>query len=94
MKTIRSMKITKALMKKVLYQANQKFNTGPGDIYTVDALREVGLADYAKILAELRKRKYITESGEPDYYRVTHRGEMFGTGQKCPCRECDPKAYR
>lgn len=87
------MKITKKLLKTVLYQAYYQADNGPCDIYRVYALRDVAVADYGKILQLLSKDRYIIESGEPDYYKVTHRGEMFGTGQKCPCRECRPKDY-
>jgi predicted transcriptional regulator len=88
-----ALKITKKLLKTVLYQANQKYNNGPGDVFTVSALRSASLAEYQKVLDALTKDGYLEESGEPDYYKVTHRGEMFGTGQKCPCKECRPQDY-
>ena len=86
-------KITKKLMQRVLFQAYQKFNSGPGDIYTVPDLRNCEISDYVKLLDSLTQHGYIRESGEPDHHFITHRGEMFGTGQNCPCRECKPKDY-
>lgn len=87
------MKITKSILKRVLYQAHQEFGSSPGDIYKVHALRDYELSEYEKVIKELLDGDYIRESLEPDYFFVTHRGEMFGTSQKCPCRECKPKDY-
>ncbi len=88
------MRVTNALMKQALFQANQRFQNGPGDLYTVSSLRDLSIPDYEKVIDALQKKQYVRESGEPEFYVLTHRGEMFGTGQNCPCKECRPQNYR
>ena len=84
----------KKVIKSTLYQVHQRYGNGPADVYAVDAMRGVPLEKYETLLAEMLEKKLLEHTGEPDYYRVTHLGEMIGTGQSCPCSICRPQDYK
>lgn len=84
----------KKIIKQTLYQVYQKYSYGPADVYAVDAMRGVELAEYEKLLAEMLEKKLLEPTMEPDYYRITHVGEMVGNGDHCTCNQCRPQDYR
>lgn len=84
----------KKIIKSTLYQVYQKYQSGPADVYAVNAMKDVPLAQYDRLLAEMLEKELLEVTGEPDYYRLTHLGEMVGNGDHCTCRICRPQDYR
>lgn len=71
------MQITDELMRQVLHQAFP-FGDGIKDIYAEAwCLRDVSPDDYHRLVGTMVERNLIEESAEPDFYKITWRGQEF-----------------
>lgn len=74
--------LAEEFVRMVLYQAyDASCNRGPVDIYSEAwCLTDVDFDEYLRLKKNLLDNKYIEESGEPGYYKITQKGEDFANG--------------
>jgi hypothetical protein len=76
------MEISPKYVRQVLHQAFPYGSaSGVRDIFgEAWCLRDASLQDWQQLLQHLLKHELVEESGEPDYYRLTSKGEQVLNG--------------
>lgn len=69
------------LIRNGLYQSYSWFHGGPGDVYNTPAFRTLELNEWKVLLAFMLEKKLLAETSEPDFYKVTQKGEQFAYGE-------------